>query len=399
MKKSYKKFVILFFIILLGVGIYFVWKQIKSVSVVGIVDKTNQNLPTSELVTPTSTRQGGLNQTNQVPNEASGTKITISKISDIPIFDFWINKKTGDVFYLSQGGGVFLAKDGKDGNVSDQQVTAINYILETPSGEKTLVVFGNPHSPQWGIFDSIDKVWRPLPSNISSATWGRNEDELIVVKKNASNSSLGFLDLKKTPPEFKNIITSFSFKDVRLSFISPNSLFITELPSSKYVSRAWLLDIKSLSLNVLNSGENDLFFRWSQDKSFVFGFGLRSGFGVFEGSPLSNQIPLPFSTIPQKCAGVFSTIYCFIPQNSNRSFFDDYMMNKNYSSDFLYIENSYSGNSNTYALLGLNNNNPVDAKNPRVFENKLYFINKYDNFLYKITGVENSSPVYKEPYD
>jgi len=405
MKKQYKILIVSFFIILLAVGIYVVWKQIKNTSV-DVVTKTeadvvNGTLPetseknvSSSTETTTNTDDKKTEVTNTTDQKRS---ITLKKLSDVPVFDFWINQKTGDVFYLSFLGKVYLGKDGEDESVSDQQIQALSSVLETTTGEKALVSFGSPQNSQWGVFDSVDKAWRPLPSNILLATWGKDENQLVVIKRNTSTNSLGFLDITKTPPEFKNIISNFSLQDVRLSFVSPSNLFINELPSPQYNSRAWLLDTKSFSLNTLNSGERDLFFRWSQDKSFVFGFGAYSGFQVFNNTPLSNPSPLPFSTIPQKCTGDFNMIYCFVPQEDGVVLFENYIMNKKYSDDVLYIDDA-SGYLNKVFVSDLNNGSPIDAKTPRISSAGLYFINKFDGFLYRVSGLINA-PTNTDPTD
>jgi len=398
MKKSYKTIITFILIALLGIGIYVVWRQIKKTSVGEIPKQTE--LPQGGIKNNTSTEIPNAGSGSEIISEQKTSIISLIKLSDAPVFDFWINKNTSDVFYLAQDGGVFVAKEGKDENISSQQIQALNSLEESSSGEKTLVAFGNPQSPQWGIFDSIDRVWRPLPSNIVTATWGSNENELVIIKKNTSSNSLGFLNLTKTPPEFKNIVSDFSFKNIRLSFFPLSDLFITELPSSDYLSRAWLLNTKTLSFNTIRSGENDLFLKWNNEKGVVFSFGKNSGFGIFNNPLISDPNPVPFSTIPQKCAGASTLVYCFVPQQNSPTLFEDYILNKNYSDDVLYTEDSGSGSLDRIVVSDLNSGNPIDAKNPRALGNRLFFINKYDGFLYMISGIKKpEEPRYFEPYD
>ncbi|MFA5776803.1 MAG: hypothetical protein WC988_04610, partial [Patescibacteria group bacterium] len=135
MKKSYKIIITFILIALLGIGIYVVWRQIKKTSVVEIPKQTE--LPRGGIKNNTSTETIKVGGDSEISSEQNAPIVGLIKLSDALVFDFWVNKNTGDVFYLAQDGGVFVAKEGKDENISSQQIQALNSLEESSSGEKT----------------------------------------------------------------------------------------------------------------------------------------------------------------------------------------------------------------------------------------------------------------------
>jgi hypothetical protein len=394
MKPLYKILIISGIVIIGILIIYFGWKKLTAPPAVITPSTPNATgtLPLGEKKEEPG--KGGAGAESNVPPPAesdataSGTIIAsdLKKISENEVFDFWVIPSTGEVFYLTPLGQVFSAKEGPDLEISSQSITALNFIEISPDGEKILAAFGNPIEPSWGIFDSRDKTWQPLPSEITNATWGLKDTELFAIIKNKSEVNLANVDLSKTPPAYKVILKDFRFKDIKLAFKSPNTLLILEKPSAFYAGRLWRLDLKTLSLNLLLSPEKGLLFNQLADQSANLKFSSPNNFFIL-GENLENLVPVIFSTLPSKCSRS-RPLYCFAPQNipTDTTLPDDYFKRRFLSIDSLYSIDIVS--ADTELLFQSNNNDfpAIDGEHPTYSyrENNIYFKNRFDNGLYRL---------------
>ena len=316
------------------------------------------------------------------------TESALKKISDNPVFDFWVNESTKEIFYLTPSGEVFGAKDGSDLEIFGQAMDALNFIEVGPGGRKILAAFGDPQTPKWGVFDVVDGVWRPLPADITNAAWGESDEKLIVTVESGNDLNLAEADITKTPPSYRTFVRDFQLKDIKMTYLPENRVIISELPSASYAASLWQLNLKSLVFNLLVAPEKGLDISWSDDKKSVFLFGLDSGLSVLDEN-FRTKVPnsyLPV-TLPEKCAADASKIYCFVPQNipADVSLSDDYLTKKFFSVDDLVILETDSEEIAEIIQSDTASVPAIDAKNPRVSGDKLYFINRYDNYLYKIS--------------
>ena len=313
--------------------------------------------------------------------------VVLIKISENPVFDYWVDAQTQEIYYLNPDGQIFSAKSGADLEITQQKLSAPNFIKLSPNGQRVLMAFGDPRLPQWGVFDVIDKAWRPLPENILNTTWGGNSDTLLSFVKNGNNINLSSVGISQNPPTYKILLKDMRFQDVRLDSLSSNSLIIEENSSVTYAGRIWNLNLKDLSLSSLFSPESGLMVRISLDKMVLFIFSSSGGFRILDTKTLGLATPLPFSTLPSKCSPDSVVIYCFVPQDDafrNAALPDDYFQNKFRTKDILYKINLATDDVGPVALPG-NAGDLIDAKNPFVSGGNLYFINRYDNSLYSLT--------------
>jgi len=361
MKRLYKIIIIIIIAVLVAIGIYLAWRKIAGPA------------PEEAPAAPkTGTAAGG----------EGPVRGAVVKISENKVFDFWVAPATGEVYYLLPDGQISLAKEGPDLEISKQTINALNAVEVAPGAGKILAAFGDPLSPQWGIFDVVDKAWRPLP-DFQNATWGATDEKLIAVVKNGSDLNLAEVDLTKTPPAYKIIIKDFRFQNVKLSYLPENRLIIAEAPAANYESSVSQLDLKTLTLNLMLSPQRGEFIKWSADKNFGFAWNVKDGFTILK-SDFRETLPVPFNTLPSKCGSAASKIYCFAPQSipSTANLPDDYFNKRFFSIDDLFaIDEETGGTTKVLDGRGLD----IDAKNPQILGNKLYFINRYDNYLYELT--------------
>lgn len=368
MKPLYKIIAVIVLIVIAGLGIYLGWRKIVSAPENTNNSQSVQNQP-SAAVTSTA------------------VKIELKKISDQPVFDFVISSSTREIIYFTPEGRIFQAENGTDNKISDQAIAAINLIKLSPANQKILAAFGDPHRPQWLIFDLIDRVWRPLPIEIINASWGADDNELFVLTNQNNAVNLSRFRPSQTPINYEVIMKDFGFSDINLDFKPPQFLLITERPSFFYAGRSWQFDLKKSELTHLAGPENGLTIIWSVDKSTLFKFST-NGWLIITAPNFS----LPFNTLSQKCGADNSVIYCFEPKNwpDNIKLPDDYLQRKFYTNDNLYRYDSENG----LQILEIPTNQFLDALKPTPFSDALYFLNRKDDGLY---GLAPLSKISAEP--
>jgi hypothetical protein len=387
MKPIYKIAIVVGVIIIIGLLVYFFWQRTTSTPPPPKEEsKSEATLPISgEKESPKKGQEESFlpESTGETPELTK--KLTVKKLSEYKVFDIFSKKEGQEIYYIAEDGKIWAAKSGPDLEISKQTINALNFIETNPNGEKIIAAFGDPQKPQWGIFDLVDKVWRPLPDNIVYASWGDNDSTLIAVVKNGNEKNLVNIDLRKSPPAYTTIIKNFNLHDIRFHFIPPQTLIIRELSSAFYPARIWKLDLKNLSFNLLLAPTPGLEIKWNTPGSLAF-LSDTKHFQIIDETTFEAEEPVPFFTFPQKCAFTLNVIYCFVPQSlpQNAVLPDDYFQKNFYTIDNLYSIDPQSGESEVILSSGTEDNPPLDAKNPIYLNGSLYFINRYDNALYEL---------------
>ncbi len=385
MKRFSKIFIYLGVVIAIGLILYLVWNLFVPKPIPPATPATST---TGGSALPTGQTTGGIGTGTSSATTSAVSAPTLTKISDHDVFYYWVDPQTSDVEYLGTDGEVWSARNGGDVSNSQQTVSALRSAEVYQNGQEVLVSFGDPISPQWAIYNAVDKTWHSLPQSIENATWGANQNQLIALVKNIDSYSLSYVDLTKNPPVFKVIANNFYFHDAIFTFSSPGTLIITERPSNTYQGSVWELNLKTLSLNMLLEPQNGLFAEPSRDGSLIY----ETANGTTSVINTSTLQPsnLPFPSLPNKCDlsadASSSNIYCFSPENLTQSVTmpDDYLMKAFYTIDILYNYQFASGNTRAVILSGAPGVPMIDATEVVSSGNNIYFVNRYDQSLYQL---------------
>lgn len=372
------KILILLVIALLGIwGVYFVWQKITSIP----EEDVKTGFPNA-VVPPAGTRDltdGG--------TEEATPGVGISKVSDGAAFGFVTSPDTLETKYITADGMIFRAKEGADEEISGQRIGALRSVLIDSGRERALVSFGSSKAPQWGIFDFIDGVWRPLAGEIKEAAWGRDGNEIYGFKEENGKGDLVRIDLIKTPPSYKTILGHFDLLETKISWAEPGALFFSERPSAKVQGKVWRLDLKDLSLRLVFSPRDGLTTGWSEDGKILFTFSPPDEFAILDSS-LRGIAPVFFATLPRKCAvsSELKAVYCFVPKPPAREVVlpDDYLMKRYYSADDLFEVDLRDGAIKKIFASGSGGLPALDGISPSYAGGHLYFINRYDDGVYKV---------------
>lgn len=315
---------------------------------------------------------------------------TLQKISDHEVLGYWYVSQLKEIKYISTDGTIWSANSIPNKNLSSQEISGVKNVFPSKDGSKTLISYQTEKNIAWLIYNSLDDTLDPLPQSIINATWGKNNDELIATIKENDNYNLVSIDLTKSIIIPKTLVKNFGFLDAELSFVPPNNLYILEKSSAFYESGVYLLDLKNNSFTKIISPEKGILAKISSNNSFIF-YSEANSVNLLNLNSLEN-INLPVHGLANKCNSYYdasdtSTIFCFNSDNMDNkmSLPDEYFQKEIYSFDTLYKYNLKTKQLEPL-LLEISPVLPrIDGVNIFTKGNEIYFINRIDSALYKLT--------------
>ncbi|MEK7089523.1 MAG: hypothetical protein AAB920_01765, partial [Patescibacteria group bacterium] len=224
------------------------------------------------------------------------------------------------------------------------------------------------------------------------------ETQLVGSVQKNGVTSLSFIDISKQPYVFKTIVSNFSMRGISFYAKSATEILISEKPSSYASSRVWQIDTKTGIVTLVISPAFGSFVRWGSNKDVLFRFSSPNKFSILDRT-FSELVPLVLITLPTKCDGGADVVYCFVPKDRGvfvrtNAIPDDYFMNKLYTSDDLYKIVLQSG-TDSAVVVGESGPIPsLDADNVVSVNNSIYFVNRYDGYIYVIQHQSNEPPIY-----
>ena len=369
-----KKIIIIISVILgivaMGLGVYFAWKKTKTILT-----------PPSAPSQPTSV---GITEPTAAERQLAAQKLKI--LSDQPIFDYWIYSTSSEqVFYVNQEGKIFKIKeDGNDEAITSEPIENLQTIKSSSDGKRVFIKSGDLVSPKFTIFNSETKIFELLPENITAAAFSPDAKKIAYLEKNSGN--LMIKDLIGAKPKTVKVL-SFNQKDFDLDWILAEKIVLTPKPSAFYRTSSWMIDINKKTLIALGTEVNGLMMKWSADGKAGLQFSSQSE-GREGRLNLINeqgavQAVLDFITLPDKCFISQPKIYCAVPESipAKTVLPDDYLKRAVYFKDVFY-QIDITQNSLSEILAGTEPT--LDATRLNLVDNKLLFINRYDNGLYSL---------------
>jgi len=377
-----KKTIIIIISVILGIsalaaGVYFAWSKSKEI-----------------LNPPSISEQQSINS-NQLPEQTLvAAKLKI--ISDQPIFNYWIMSQTAtstvgtstvssvsyQTFYFNQNGQILKIKDGEDEIIVAESIDGLQSIKPNVTGKLVLVKYGSFLSPQFSIFNAENKMWQPI-NNAVAAAFSPDGAKLTYFDK---SNNLMIKDLIKIKAKETKII-SLNQRDFNLNWLTTEKILLEPKPSYKVDDKIWAIDIKTKTISSFISGKG-LMVKWSNDGKL----------GLISMIARDNNIRLnlidnknvtkggiDFYTSVNKCWLNSQKIYCALPQEHNLmkspNLPDEYLKGGVYYKDYIL---SIDIAQNTFNYVLNSNDLAIDAINLSVSDNKLLFINRYDNKLYQL---------------
>lgn len=391
---------ILVIILLIAVFIYLLWTFFVPKPKVKLPEKEvtpgenqltiSEGLPLGTSTATTSEGTAGVgNQTSNI------STVSINKISTNPALGYWISPPTGEVKYISVDGTVWGTATLPNKQLSSQKINGIKDIIPYKDGSKVLVSYETANGLRWLIYDSLDDTWNPLPEYVKTAFWGESNEKIFAITKEKGNHyNLSSLDLSKAILIPTTLIANFNFPDAYFRFIPPQTVIIMERPSFLYKSAVWLLNLKTKTLDKIIEEKNGLFAKLADDeKTLIYSAKEYDAYTfIVDINTLTKSVPRFFASA-DKCNTPLdsptsspSLVFCF--GSSNISDFsrmpDEYLQSEFLSNDNLY---SYNRENDTIASLLISGTplvETIDGTDLKIIENKIYFINRFNNNIYRL---------------
>ena len=290
-----------------------------------------------------------------------------------------------------------------NGKTSDLSTTTISNIISVAfsyDGKKILVTMRNGTITLSSVLDLTTKSWLSLPNGIQSPVWSPTNYQIAyLAPSNSGTETLmtidaGIINAKPT------LITMLDMEDMGLQWPNKNTIIISDRPSAYTTGSIWLFNISSGTLSSIiyeNLGVESL---WSaSDSALIFSAKSTNAGGqlVFQNATGAQKI-LSFMTLPSKCA--FGTpvaasdtanpsalIYCAVP--SDQSTFsiarlpDEYDQKVYFTNDDFYRIDADTGLLDKI-FSASTINQTIDATHIKIFNNILFFINRYDQKIYAL---------------
>jgi len=379
--------VIVLCVIALGAGVYFAWKKTRTI-----------------LTPPDSSPQNSVNGQSISINNLAGSSSDgavaskLSVISDNTIYGYWVfnsNQKIqgSGVFYVGRDGIIYKIKaDGADEALTSSSIENFQSLESSLDGKRVIIKSGNSGASKFVVYNSENNIFESLPDKITAADFSPDGEKAAYFSANAGDPgksdliTKSLIDLKQKPATLLSLYQG----DFGLNWISQNKITLVPKPSAFYPASIWAVDVVKKTLSRLTSEENGLnglIVNWSSDGKI----GLQFSSSMEGRSRILNLINdqgeimanFEFVTLPEKCFVSDPKIYCAIPQSipDKSALPDDYLKNAVYFVDSLY---QIDITSNSFERIFDGSASAIDATRLNLFDNKLFFINRYDNKLYSL---------------
>ncbi|KKU77356.1 MAG: hypothetical protein A2214_00810 [Candidatus Harrisonbacteria bacterium RIFOXYA1_FULL_48_8] len=305
------------------------------------------------------------------------------------VFDYWINKKTGEVYYVSENGQISkVLSNGTSQVISSQTVAGLSYIKPSFDGTMLLVAFGYPQKVTFAIYNVNANNWQSLTADTVAAAWDPTSNNRIAYIKNGTGTSR--LNLLTLNDQKSKEALRLSQKDLDLDWVIKDVIYFKERPSRQIPSSVWSYNLTAKTIKTLIKEEAGLMVKWSPTGNT--GIKWAGALTVIDknNAPLS---AINLQTIPTKCAYDSLRIYCAAPTEqaniSNTIFPDEYMKKSARFIDDIYMIPALNLGQqpellNIKILDGASAATRVEAEHLEVTENKIIFLNRYDKNLYTL---------------
>lgn len=299
------------------------------------------------------------------------------------VLDHWLNTKTNSIYAINYLGQILKLSGDESELVSGQALNNLNSISVSPDGSKIIAKFNYPELPTFSMYDTISKIWKPLPKNVISAAWSPNSEQIAYLDNSGKSGKLAILTVSSNKTQE---VAKMTQKNMDLAWIKPDEIIFYQPFYNESPSSMWAINISKKTVKSIFKDEIGLDIIWS--KTDDLGLKLTNNAQAPKLSlidKLGNALSdISFVTLPEKCSIEQMKIYCGVPQSKPAEGIilpDDFYKKSFYSKDDIYMIDLGSGNVNS---LFNGDQMAVDVYHPIPENGKLLFINRFDNNLYSV---------------
>jgi uncharacterized protein YxeA len=351
----------------------------------------NQQFPSNGQTSTVSTfNTSGIN--------SSSSKFGI--ISNDPALDYFVDA-ANTVTLIKPDGTIESIANNKTSVISGSAISNIISTAFSYDGKKALVTSRVGTTTQSSIFNLASQIWTRLPDGMQNPVWSPTDYQVAYfVPSNSGSETLTTINIGATTTKPVSII-SLAMEDMMLQWPNKNTLVISDRPSAYTTGSIWLFSVSSKAL--FSAAYEDLGVEslWGASGSaLIFSAEPNNAGGqlAFRNATGTQKV-LSFATLPSKCTfgpsittssttNPSGLIYCAVP--SDQTTFsvarlpDEYDQGVYFTNDDLYSINTGTGSlAKIFSSSAINQN--LDATHMEVFNNVLFFINRYDQKIYALS--------------
>lgn len=314
--------------------------------------------------------------------------------------DYFVDEK-GVVTLMQTDGQV--ARIGTGGNLTILNSTLVSNLARarfSPDGTKVFAVFGTHATPQTSVFDVSARTWAPLDPKMRNPSWAPSGSELVYFRENRDKGSVEALDLsdlKKRP----RVLLALYAEDLEPRRVGKSTVLLGEKSSERHLSSLWKFDTEKKILAPIVQNRAGLEGVWSSagDRGLLSSVTGAAGRGLaleLRDSGGQKLFDIQFQTLASKCLfgapgrAATSTetanesLFCAIPRGdiaNTENVLDAYRKAELLTRDDFYRIDLATGKASpVFAEPGA----LIDASNLKIFGERLYFVNRFDQRLYSI---------------
>lgn len=370
-------------------------------------EQNSQTTPFENTQQGQSSAQNNQANTTQEQNTQSSDALDrLVAVSDIPVRDFYAYNPQNSTA-VTIDGKIISITGNQTAFLSTSKIENIKQTAFSFDGTKIAALFGDDENPQLSVFDIQKKSWEVVhEAGITQLSWSPSTQEFIYTKQENGQMTLGIYDAKNLAKK-PRVVDSLALQDVRVQWQSPQYVLITEKPSAYVATSAWVYNIQTKNLFTIESSQNGL--DLTANNTFTKYLRLVVDEITKKKAQLSliNQETktikkLSLLTVPSKCSfeNVEKTdvqqttsstkpvfvewLLCATPQDQTtlqKQILPDSYYKKSLSivDDILAID-PISGEISSVIT---NADIPFDATNIHTKKGSVFFINRYDQKLYR----------------
>jgi len=404
---------------IIWVVIYFLTRTGSQAGQTGSLPLQSGSLPSANSGAFGNSTSGSLTNNGVVVNNSNGGSVgatvnfNIISTSENAI-DYFIDAHNNATI-IELGGEITTVSNNNTNTISSLGISNIISTGFSYDGAKLFVNFGDLNNPQTSVFDINTKSWTPLPAGMVSPRWSPMDYRIAYLKNNSDGTeTLTTIDTSKIKNN-STVITTLHIQDVSLLWLLKNKFLFYDKPSTYTQGSIWSFDLQKKSLTPITIDQSGVEATWSNATTtmgveFVSSVSEYGGqLELIDGS--GNKIEQFKSlTLPQKCLfnpytapgaptttiqnatttssiinSSYLALYCGIPRDQNalssNKLPDSYNQMALFTSDNIYRINTSNGNVD---VLFNDQSQNMDVSNLKIFNNSLFFINRYDQKLYSL---------------
>jgi hypothetical protein len=321
----------------------------------------------------------GTEKTEEAPT-AGEPEIPEQKLNILlgePIFDYWINKKSGQIYLVNESGQIGRITGQETELANSQTLSGLNKVLASFDGSFAFAKFNYPSLPTFSIFNTSNSSWQPINANVIAAAWSPNTSEIAYL----DDKSLNIFNLAT---QRTRRVLDMTQKDAELQWISTSTILISQTPSVSVPATMWALNLSNNTLRPIFKDEAGLLVKWSTDSELGIKLHSEKRLPVLSLVNQSGQTftTFNFATLPSKCLIQTNKVYCAVPKSVSEGVVlpDDYFKNAVYFDDILYAIDLSGATGVTE--LQLDQPITIDAEHLELLNGQLLFKNRLDGRLY-----------------